>query len=67
MKTLFLALRLRMIRSAVKHGDVVITDLSGADGNGVTVNGKRVGEGRLKSGDVIGIGEVTLKFDARPI
>ncbi len=48
-------------------GDVVITDLSGADGNGVLVNGKRVGEGRLKSGDVIGIGEVTLKFDAKPI
>ena len=48
-------------------GDVVITDLSGADGNGVMVNGKRVGEGRLKSGDVIGIGEVALKFDARPI
>jgi hypothetical protein len=48
-------------------GDVVITDVSGADGNGVMVNGKRVGEGRLKSGDVIGIGEVTMKFDARPI
>ncbi len=48
-------------------GDVVITDLSGADGNGVTVNGKRVGERSLRSGDVIGIGEVALKFDARPI
>ena len=26
-------------------GDVVVTDLSGADGNGVLVNGTRVGEG----------------------
>ena len=26
-------------------GDVVITDLSGADGNGVLINGARVGEG----------------------
>jgi FHA domain len=48
-------------------GDVVITDLSGADGNGVLVNGARVGEARLAKGDVIGIGEVKLKFDARPV
>jgi hypothetical protein len=48
-------------------GDVVITDLSGADGNGVLINGKRVGEGRLGKGDVISIGEVKLKFDSRPV
>jgi hypothetical protein len=48
-------------------GEVVVTDMSGAEGNGVMVNGKRVGERSLKSGDVIGIGEVALKFDARPI
>jgi hypothetical protein len=48
-------------------GNVVVTDLSGADGNGVLINGTRVGEGRLKQGDVIGIGEVKLKFDARPV
>jgi hypothetical protein len=48
-------------------GDVVITDLSGADGNGVLINGTRIGEGRLKAGEVIGIGEVRLKFDARPV
>ncbi len=48
-------------------GDVVITDLSGADGNGVLINGKRVGEARLGKGDVISIGEVKLKFDARPV
>jgi len=31
------------------------------------INGTRVGEGRLKQGDVIGIGEVKLRFDARPV
>lgn len=48
-------------------GEVIVTDLSGPDGNGVLVNGVRVGESRLKSGDVIAIGEVKLSFDARPI
>ncbi len=48
-------------------GDVMITDLSGNDGNGVLVNGASVGEARLKKGDVINIGEVKLKFDARPV
>ena len=48
-------------------GEVVITDLSGAEGNGVLINGTRVGEGRLKPGDIIGIGEVRLKFDARSV
>jgi hypothetical protein len=48
-------------------GDVVITDLSGTDGNGVLINGARIAEGRLKPGDVIGIGEVRLKFDARSV
>lgn len=48
-------------------GEVIITDLSGPQGNGVLVNGARVGENRLKAGDVIGIGEVKLNFDARPI
>lgn len=48
-------------------GEVVVTDLSGPEGNGVLVNGARVGESRLKAGDVIAIGEVKLNFDARPI
>jgi hypothetical protein len=48
-------------------GEVIITDLSGPDGNGVLVNGTRIGEGRLKRGDVLAIGEVKLNFDARPI
>jgi pSer/pThr/pTyr-binding forkhead associated (FHA) protein len=48
-------------------GEVVVTDLSGAEGNGVLINGARVGEGRLTKGDLIGIGEVKLRFDARPV
>ena len=48
-------------------GEVVVTDLSGADGNGVLINGARIGEGRLTRGDVIGVGEVKLRFDARPV
>ena len=48
-------------------GSVLITDLSGDEGNGVLVNGRRVAEGRLKAGDVIGIGEVKLNFDSGPV
>jgi len=48
-------------------GTVLITDLSGDEGNGVLINGKRVAEGRLKAGDAISIGEVKLKFDAQPV
>ena len=48
-------------------GDVMITDVSGNEGNGVLVNGAPVGEARLKKGDVINIGEVKLKFEARPV
>jgi len=47
-------------------GDVMITDVSGADGNGVLVNGTRVAEARLAKGDVINLGEVKMRFDARP-
>jgi pSer/pThr/pTyr-binding forkhead associated (FHA) protein len=48
-------------------GDVMVTDLSGNEGNGVLVNGKPVGEARLKKGDQINIGEVKLHFDAKPV
>jgi hypothetical protein len=48
-------------------GDVMVTDLSGNEGNGVLVNGSPVGEARLKKGDVINIGEVKLRFDAKPV
>ncbi len=47
-------------------GEVMITDLSGADGNGVLVNGARVAEARLTKGDVIKLGEIIMRFDARP-
>lgn len=48
-------------------GEVVITDLSGAQGNGVLINGARVDEARLKKGDVINVGEVRLRFSAQPV
>jgi pSer/pThr/pTyr-binding forkhead associated (FHA) protein len=48
-------------------GEVLITDLSGAEGNGVRINGVRAAEARLKKGDVIEIGEVKMRFDARPV
>jgi len=48
-------------------GEVIVTDLSGPDGNGVLVNGTRIGESRLRPGDVIAIGEVRLNYGARPI
>lgn len=48
-------------------GMVMITDVSGKDGNGVLVNGARVLEARLAKGDVINLGEVTMRFDARPV
>jgi FHA domain len=47
-------------------GVVMITDLSGKDGNGVLVNGARVAEARLAKGDVINIGEVKMRFEASP-
>lgn len=49
------------------EGDVVITDLSGDEGNGVLVNGERVTEARLTKGDHINVGEVRLCFQARPV
>jgi hypothetical protein len=48
-------------------GDVVITDTSGAEGNGVLVNGKGVAEARLAKGDRITVGTIELRFDARPV
>jgi FHA domain len=48
-------------------GDVVINDVSGDDGNGVLVNGTRVAEARLAKGDVINVGAVKLRFEARPV
>ncbi|MBI1648331.1 FHA domain-containing protein [Hyphomicrobium sulfonivorans] len=47
-------------------GSVLITDLSGQEGNGIFVNGARVSEARLKPGDAIAVGEAKLKFAAKP-
>ncbi|MEZ5923128.1 MAG: FHA domain-containing protein [Hyphomicrobiaceae bacterium] len=39
-----------------------ITDLSGAEGNGVLVNSERVTQARLRHGDIIELGAVKLRF-----
>lgn len=41
-----------------------ITDLSGVDGNGITVNGQRCSDARLHDGDVIELGPGRLRFRA---
>ncbi len=51
--------------AVIHHTDdaeFMIKDLSSADGNGVVVNGKRVGEARLRHGDTVVLGEAVLKF-----
>lgn len=55
-----------VVRRSIE-GDVLITDLSGSDGNGVLLNGARVAEARLKPGDAVAVGEVKMKFDAKPV
>jgi hypothetical protein len=49
-----------------EDAEFVITDLSSAGGNGVTVNGRAVAEARLSDGDSIELGHAKLKFVARP-
>lgn len=49
-----------------EDADFVIKDLSSADGNGVMVNGKRVGEARLNNGDLVVLGDAVLKFHLQP-
>jgi pSer/pThr/pTyr-binding forkhead associated (FHA) protein len=44
-----------------EHG-YTITDLSGAEGNGVLVNAERVTQARLRHGDIIELGAVKLRF-----
>jgi len=39
-----------------------ITDLSGAEGNGVLVNSERVTQAQLRDGDIIELGTVKLRF-----
>jgi hypothetical protein len=43
-----------------------ITDLSGVEGAGLTVNGRRCGETCLSDGDLIRLGPSKLRFHARP-
>lgn len=40
----------------------VLTDLSGPEGNGVLVNGKRTEQTELTSGDLIELGDMKLRF-----
>lgn len=42
--------------------EFIIKDLSSADGNGVMVNGQRVGEARLRNGDKVALGEAMMTF-----
>ena len=44
------------------ESEFVITDVSGDDGNGVRVDGQRVGRHRLRGGEMIDIGRARLKF-----
>lgn len=44
----------------------LIQDLSGHDGNGVKLNGRRIERAMLADGDRIEIGAVTLLFEAHP-
>lgn len=46
--------------------EFMIKDLSSADGNGVIVNGRRVGETRLRNGDTVVLGEAVLTFHLQP-
>lgn len=45
----------------------IIMDLSGHDGNGVVVNGQRLAEARLKPGDTIQLGEISMRFECAPL
>lgn len=51
--------------AVIHHTDdaeFMIQDLSSADGNGVIVNGQRVGRVRLNHGDTVELGEAVLRF-----
>jgi hypothetical protein len=43
-------------------GEFIIKDLSGTGGNGVYVNGRRIGERQLAPGDLVELGAVKLRF-----
>jgi hypothetical protein len=45
------------------EGEFVITDLSGVGGNGIYVNGARIEQSPLRSGDLVELGAVRLRFE----
>ncbi len=45
----------------------VITDLSGAAGNGVRINGERLARAQLVDGDIIELGRTRMKFESVPV
>ena len=47
--------------------EFVITDLGGTSGNGVIVNGERVAQAQLLSGDIIELGSARLNFESTPV
>ena len=49
------------------EAEFMIRDLTGPAGNGVCINGQRVGESHLADGDRIDLGGVRLKFEAVPV
>jgi hypothetical protein len=45
----------------------VITDLSGNDGNGLRINGKKLARAELADGDLIELGKTRLRFESVPV
>jgi hypothetical protein len=58
--------RYHAIVHRTSEAEYVITDLSSPDGNGLLVNGRRLGEARLEDGDRVQLGEAMLTFTTRP-
>jgi hypothetical protein len=50
-----------------EDAEFVIQDLSSAEGNGVVVNGRRVGSAALRHGDTVVLGDAILKFHLAPV
>jgi hypothetical protein len=48
------------------EAEFIITDLTGPGGNGVLVNGERVAQAHLRSGDDVAVGGIRIKFEAIP-
>jgi hypothetical protein len=45
----------------------VIIDLSGKDGNGIRINGKKLARAELADGDLIELGRTRLRFESVPV